>query len=72
MYLMESLKIETKGLIDLAIKLNQEGLDDIRAGNFDAGISKLMKQVSILNLTDLDISKTAKQQLKQIIMVERL
>ena len=72
MYLMESLKIETKRLIDLAIQLNQEGLDDIRAGNFDAGIRTLMKQVSILNLIDLGISQTAKDQLREIIMEKRL
>ena len=69
---MKSLEIETKGFIELAIQLNQEGLEDIRAGNFNAGVRTLMKQVSILNLIKLGISPTAKQQLREIIMEKRL
>ena len=69
---MESLKIETKGFIELAIQLNQEGLEDIQNGNFETGKRTLMKQVSILNLIQLGISQAAKQELKKIIMEKRL
>ena len=69
---MKSLEIETKGFIELAIQLNQEGLENIRAGNFNAGVRTLMKQVSILNLVKLGISPTAKEQLRDIIMEKRV
>ena len=69
---MESLEIETKGFIELAIQLNQEGLEDIQNGNFETGKRTLMKQVSILNLIQLGISQAAKQELKKIIMEKRL
>ena len=69
---MKSLEIETKGFIELAIQLNQEGLENIRAGNFNAGVRTLMKQVSILNLLKLGISPTAKEQLRDIIMEKRV
>ena len=69
---MESLEIETKGFIELAIQLNQEGLEDIQNGNFDTGKRTLMKQISILNLVKLGINQAAKQELKKIIMEKRL
>lgn len=52
---MEQITIQNMGLVDLALTLSNEALEDIKQGKFNEGIEKLMKSQSFLKVVKIGL-----------------